>query len=135
MYIKGRWITITIAIVVWAVIVTVTFDHLQDNLVITALSALMLVLGAAISFGCTVLIAGANTMTKEERSKYDMRFITSVLGASLLVASFIMVIFQIILAVIHANEISNIIPLLSAAAVMVCASVYIDVSKRSRPNG
>lgn len=65
------------------------FDIRPKTPLLLLLPLLLMVLGLIVYLGGFMLLAGVNTMTKEERSRYNMNEITSFAGVFLVLLSYI----------------------------------------------
>ncbi|MCL1811037.1 MAG: DUF3784 domain-containing protein [Methanomassiliicoccaceae archaeon] len=129
MLIKERWRDALVLSLLWAGITAILFCLLRDShsdsmLWMSLLFSLLLMsLGLVVYLGGAVLLAGFNTMTEEERSRYNMKEVTSFMGIFLILLSFVtflMLIFFVFIVVF-------------IAAVLVML-VYVNISKRFKTN-
>ena len=94
MMIEERWKGALALSLLWVALMAVTlffFDLVPKVswLLTLFIPLLIMVFGLIIYLGGYVLITGVNTMTKEERSRYDMNKITSFMGIFLILLSYI----------------------------------------------
>jgi len=125
MVVKGRWKSALAMGLLWAVVMAAALYYLDlgldgSTLLILLFSSIFLmVLGLIIYMGGAMLLAGYNTMSKEQRAQYNVNEITSFMGALLVLLSivaFFMVFYLVLIAVF--------------IGATIVAVIYVNVSKR-----
>ncbi|MCL2296199.1 MAG: DUF3784 domain-containing protein [Methanomassiliicoccaceae archaeon] len=125
---RERWKGALAMGLLWTVATFVTYYFLLGDYMngfglwtILFVSLLLLVCGLAVYLGGVMLLAGFNTMTREERAQYNIKEVTSFMGIFLVLISYLA-----LLMIIHFVFFTVFI-----AAVLVMV-IYVNVSKRFR---
>ena len=114
----------------WTIAVCITYffllrDHTLDGIwIMLFVSLLLMVCGLAVYLGGAMLLAGFNTMTKQERSQYNVKALTSFMGVFIVLLSY----FALFMALHFAFFVVFIIAVLAVV-------IYVNVSRRFRANG
>lgn len=126
MMIKERWRGALVIGLLWAVVMALMFYFIELDPKISWLyflfaPLLLMALGLVVYLGGAMLLIGYNSMSKEERTKYNENKITSFMGVSLVLLSFI--IFPALMYI-------EFLAVFVAALILVL--LYVSISKRFR---
>jgi len=126
MMIKERWVGALVIGLLWGVVIALMFYFIELDPKISWLyflfaPLLLMALGLVVYLGGAMLLIGYNSMSKEERTKYNENKITSFMGVSLVLLSFI--IFPALMYI-------EFLAVFVAALILVL--LYVSISKRFR---
>jgi len=126
MMIKERWRGALFIGLLWAVVIALMYYFIELDPKISWLyflfaPLLLMALGLVVYLGGAMLLIGYNSMSKEERTKYNENKITSFMGVSLVLLSFI--IFPALMYI-------EFLAVFVAALILVL--LYVSISKRFR---
>lgn len=136
MYIKGRGKNALIMSIVWIIIPIITAAYIlsgrmgNEMIILMLISAMFHFLGVIVYTGSYEAVAGFNTMSDEEIRGYDMKKLTSFLGISWVIGSYVY--FFTLMVCLEVTNIGNSIvySILITLAIILTSSIYSGVGKR-----
>ena len=136
MYIKGRGKNALIISIVWIIIPIITAAYIlsgrigNEMIILMLISAMFHFLGVIVYTGSYEAVAGFNTMSDEEIRGYDMKKLTSFLGISWVIGSYVY--FFTLMVCLEVTNIGNSIvySILIILAIILTSSIYSGVGKR-----
>lgn len=136
MYIKGRGKNALIMSVVWIIIPVITAVYISSGPMDNELMILMLMcamfhfLGVILYTGSYENFAGFNTMSKKEIEEYDIEKITSFLGISWVLGSYIFFFTLLIGFTIFSTSTAIVSSTILFVVIVISSSIYSGVGKR-----
>lgn len=136
MYIKGRGRNALIMSIVWVIVPVITAVYISlgyagnDLIVLVLVGVLFHFFGVILYTGSYENFAGFNTMSKEEIEEYDIEKITSFLGISWVLGSYIYF-FTLLIGLSMFSKLTAImVSIILLVVIVISSSVYSGVGKR-----
>lgn len=136
MHIKGRGKNALIMSIVWIIVPIITAVYISSGRVGNEMIILMLMcamfhfLGVIVYTGSYEAMAGFNTMSKEEIKEYDMEKVTSFLGISWVLGSYIFFFILLIGFTMFSISTAIVLSTILFTVIAILSSVYSGVGKR-----
>ncbi len=136
MHIKGRGKNALIMSIVWIIVPIITAVYISSGRVGNEMIILMLMcamfhfLGVILYTGSYEGFAGFNTMSKEEIKEYDLEKVTSFLGISWVLGSYIFFFILLIGFTMFSISTAIVLSTILFTVIAILSSVYSGVGKR-----
>lgn len=136
MHIKGRGKNALIMSTVWIIVPAITAVYIlsgrMDNelIILMLMCAIFHFLGVIVYTGSYEAMAGFNTMSDEEIKEYDIEKLTSFLGISWVLGSYIFFFTLLIGSTILSTSTAIVLSAILFVVIVISSSIYSGVGKR-----